>query len=80
MHYSFNMNCSGKFKIEYIPLMYFLYILTCNTIVINYFQSTTVTTVVSLYKESCNNKPMYGYMLPNLSPSPNLYKVQECLQ
>ena len=27
-------------------------------------------------KESCNNKPMYGYMLPNLSPSPNLYKVQ----
>ena len=20
--------------------------------------------------------PMYGYMLPNLSPSPNLYKVQ----
>ena len=31
--------------------------------------------VVSLYKESCNNKPMYGYMLPNLSPSPNLYKV-----
>ena len=49
--------------------------------------------VVSSYKESCNNKPMYGYiyMLPNLSPSlnqecmtfyhallPNLYKVQ-CL-
>ena len=32
--------------------------------------------VVSSYKESCNNKPMYGYMLPNLSPSPNLYKVQ----
>ena len=31
---------------------------------------------VSSYKESCNNKPMYGYMLPNLSPSPNLYKVQ----
>ena len=30
------------------------------------------------YKESRNNKPMYGYMymLPNLSPSPNLYKVQ----
>ena len=22
------------------------------------------------------NKPIYGYMLPNLSPSPNLYKVQ----
>ena len=32
--------------------------------------------VVSSYKESCNNKPMYGYMLPNLSPRPNLYKVQ----
>ena len=32
--------------------------------------------VVSSYEESCNNKPMYGYMLPNLSPSPNLYKVQ----
>ena len=32
--------------------------------------------VVSLYKESSNNKPTYGYMLPNLSPSPNLYKVQ----
>ena len=32
--------------------------------------------VVSSYKESCNNKPIYGYMLPNLSPSPNLYKVQ----
>ena len=31
--------------------------------------------VVSSY-QSCNNKPMYGYMLPNLSPSPNLYKVQ----
>ena len=30
--------------------------------------------VVSSYKESRNNKPMYGYMLPNLSP--NLYKVQ----
>ena len=35
--------------------------------------------IVSSYKESCNNKPLYGYMLPNLSPSPNLYKVQ-CLQ
>ena len=32
--------------------------------------------VVSPYKESCNNKTMYGYMLHNLSPSPNLYKVQ----
>ena len=32
--------------------------------------------IVSTYKESRNNKPMYGYMLPNLSPSPNLYKVQ----
>ena len=28
--------------------------------------------VVSSYKESCNNK----HMLPNLSPSPNLYRVQ----
>ena len=28
--------------------------------------------VVSSYKESRK----YGYMLPNLSPSPNLYKVQ----
>ena len=27
-------------------------------------------------EESRNNKPIYGYMLPNLSPSPNLYKVQ----
>ena len=27
-------------------------------------------------KESRNNKPIYGYMLPNLSPSPILYKVQ----
>ena len=34
------------------------------------------TVVVSSYKESRNNKPIYGYMLPNLSPSPNLYKVQ----
>ena len=35
-------------------------------------------TVVSSYKESRTNKPIYGYniMLPNLSPSPNLYKVQ----
>ena len=32
--------------------------------------------VVSSYKESRNNKPIYGYMLPNLSPSPNLYKVE----
>ena len=32
--------------------------------------------VVSSYKESRNIKPIYGYMLPNLSPSPNLYKVQ----
>ena len=24
---------------------------------------------------SSNNKPMYGYMLPNLSPSTYLYKV-----
>ena len=35
--------------------------------------------VVSSYndKESRNNKPIYGYiMLPNLSPSPNIYKVQ----
>ena len=24
-----------------------------------------------IYKESCNNKSMYGYMLSNLSPSPN---------
>ena len=32
--------------------------------------------VVSSYKESRNNKPVYGYMLPNLSLSPNLYKVQ----
>ena len=34
--------------------------------------------VVSSYEESCNNKPMYmyGYMFPNLSPSPNLYKIQ----
>ena len=32
------------------------------------------TGLIHPYKESCNNKPMY--MLPNLSPSPNLYKVQ----
>ena len=29
-----------------------------------------------LYKESCDNKPMYGYMLPNLSPSPNYTKYR----
>ena len=29
--------------------------------------------VGSLYKKSRNNMPIYGYMLPNLSPSPNLY-------
>ena len=40
----------------------------------NYMRNETQ--VVSSYKESCNNKPMYGYTLPNLSPSPNLYKVQ----
>ena len=41
-------------------------------------QTTCLSPVVSSYKESRNNKPMYGYniMLPNLSPSPNLYKVQ----
>ena len=27
-------------------------------------------------KESHNNMPIYGYMLPNLSPRPNLHKVQ----
>ena len=32
--------------------------------------------VVSSYKESRNNMPIYSYMLPNLIPSPNLYKVQ----
>ena len=32
--------------------------------------------VFSSYKESRNNMPIYGYMLSNLSPSPNLYKVQ----
>ena len=32
--------------------------------------------VVSSYKESRNNKPIYGYMLPNLSLSPNLHNVQ----
>ena len=39
-------------------------------------EACIVYAVVSSYKES-NNKPMYGYnMLPNLSPRPNLYKVQ----
>ena len=46
---------------------------TCNYI---HISEASTYTVVSSYKESCNNKPMYGYMLPNLSPSPNLYKVQ----
>ena len=33
--------------------------------------------VVSSYKESRNNMPIYGYMLPNLSPSSiTLYQVQ----
>ena len=34
--------------------------------------------VVFSYKESRNNKPIatYNIMLPNLSPSPNLYEVQ----
>ena len=40
--------------------------------------------VFSSCNESCNNKPMYGYMLPNLSPSPNLHvhciQSTECLQ
>ena len=31
-------------------------------------------TVVSSYKESRTNKPIYGYMLPNLSTS--LYKIE----
>ena len=39
-------------------------------------QSFDCTKVVSSYNESRNDKPMYGYMLPNLSPIPNLYKVQ----
>ena len=30
----------------------------------------------SSYKESRNKMPVYGYTLPNLSRSPNLYKVQ----
>ena len=34
--------------------------------------------VVSSCKESCNIKPMYGYMLPNLSPS--LTYTKYCLQ
>ena len=36
-----------------------------------------VAMVVSSYKESRNNKPMYmyGYMLPNLSPSPKVQSV-----
>ena len=32
--------------------------------------------LVVSYKESRNNKPMYGYILPNLSRSPDLYRVQ----
>ena len=32
--------------------------------------------IVSSFKKTCNNKPTYGYMLPNLTPSLNLYKVQ----
>ena len=36
-----------------------------------------IAKVVSSYKESyINNMLFYGYMLPNLSPSPDLYKVQ----
>ena len=34
------------------------------------------TLAVSSYKESRSNKPIYGYMLPNMSPSPNTYNVQ----
>ena len=30
--------------------------------------------VFSAYKESCNNKPMYGYMSPNLRLSPTYAK------
>ena len=43
-----------------------------------YVRVTNNNVVVSSYKELCNNKPTYGYMymLPNLSPSPNQYKVQ----
>ena len=45
---------------------------------IEYSQSRAEFLVVSSYMESCNNKPVYGYniMLPNLSHSPNLYKIQ----
>ena len=45
-------------------------------LMVSLFIRCTMRCVVSSYKESRNNKPIYGYMLPNLSPSPNLYKVQ----
>ena len=32
--------------------------------------------VVSSYKESRNNKPIYGYNVTHLSPRPNIYKEQ----
>ena len=31
-----------------------------------YYFMVEVKGIVSSYKESCNNKPIYGYMLPNL--------------
>ena len=44
--------------------------------IVFYYSSLTLhlhkKTVVSSYKQSRNDKPIYGYMLPNLSPSPNL--------
>ena len=51
----------------------------CTTIRCTSGRNNYYLVVVSSYEESYNNKPMYmymyGYMLPNLSPSPNLYKV-----
>ena len=40
-------------------------------IIFNLHQLSTI-----VYKESRNNMPIYGYMLPNLSLSPNLFKVK----
>ena len=44
-----------------------------------YRKNCMVDMVVFLYKKSCNNMPIPGYIhiLPNLSPSPpNLLKIQ----
>ena len=66
VYYAANRSWLRQFGADYIVPIYFTSAITLGGCIL----------VVSSYKESRNNKPIYGYMLPNLSPSPNLYKVQ----